>query len=603
MRELLLLRELGRSYRRLGLRYSRVATVFVLMALSGILEMSGLSILYPLVLALGTGHSETLARFLAFLPFSPSLITDPRVQLQVILVGVAVLYVAKNVVLYISHDNDIKFAMYYYRELIRALYSAHVHRSVLNFRQESSGALANMICVQSERLVHGVVRPLLIGITESFLLLSMLTVIFFVSPWVMLLVVVACGASASGYYALFRQKALGWGKQRMRAASVLHELVNNTSLGINEIKVFGKEDYLTSKVYSAAVSETEMFHHYEMYLQSPRFLIEGVFVVTFASSFLVAIATGTDSTVLLAKFSIIAASSFRILPCVNRLVGSYYNVSFSIGPALALLETVAELDLRPKAMTTRDVGQTAGPARAGQLELRSIVLAYPGTNRPVLMDVNLIIKAGERVGISGATGSGKSTLIEILAGLYTPTRGSVLVDGRSISEEPKSWQAAIGYVPQSPFIMPGTIRENVTFGAVETGADDKVWRVLDRVGLSTFIASLPEGIGTEVGEKGAGLSGGQKQLVCVARALFRDPHVLLLDEPTAALDGESEEMVLKAIRSLPTETTVIMVSHKQQNFQGFDATYDCNGGRLRPRAIADASNDGEGDDPRERCER
>jgi len=563
-----------------------LATVFILMVLSGVLEMSGLSILYPLVLALGAGQREEIGRLLAYLPFAPSFVNDPRVQLQIILIAVAVLYVAKNVVLYISHDYDIKFAMHYYRELIRALYSAHVHRSVLDFRKESSGALANMICVQSERLVHGVVRPLLIAATESFLLLSMLIVIYFVSPWVMLLIVVACGGAAGGYYALFRQKALGGGKQRMRAASVLHELVNNTALGINEIKVFGKEDYLTSRVYSAAVTETEMFHHYEMYLQAPRFVIEGVFVLAFAGSFLVAIAAGTDTAVLLAKFSIIAASSFRILPCVNRLVGSYYNFSFSIGPALALMETVSELDLRSKTKATGDAPHGRGRVQASHLEVRHVAFVYPLTNRPVLKDVELAVKTGARVGLWGASGSGKSTLIEILAGLYAPTRGSVLVDGKSIAQDPRSWQAAIGYVPQLPFIMPGPVRENVTFSADGVDDDDRVWRVLERVGLATFVASLPEGLGTELGEKGAGLSGGQKQLLCVARALFREPQVLLLDEPTAALDADSEEMVLKAIRSLPAETTVIMVSHKQQNFHGFDATYECDNGRLRWQAMA-----------------
>jgi len=406
----------------------------------------------------------------------------------------------------------------------------------------------------------------------------------------MLLIVVACGGAAGGYYALFRQKALGWGKQRMRAASVLHELVNNTALGINEIKVFGKEDYLTSRVYSAAVTETEMFHHYEMYLQAPRFVIEGVFVLAFAGSFLVAIAAGTDTAVLLAKFSILAASSFRILPCVNRLVGSYYNFSFSIGPALTLMETVSELGLRSKTKTTGDAPHRRGRVRASHLEVRHVAFAYPLTNRPVLKDVELAVKTGERVGVWGASGSGKSTLIEILAGLYAPTRGSVLVDGKSIAEDPRSWQAAIGYVPQLPFIMPGPVRENVTFSADGVDDDDRVWRVLERVGLATFVASLPEGLGTELGEKGAGLSGGQKQLLCVARALFREPQVLLLDEPTAALDADSEEMVLKAIRSLPSETTVIMVSHKQQNFHGFDATFECDNGRLRWQATANPLN-------------
>src|SRR3989441_6454667 len=132
VRELRLLRELGRSYGRLNLEYSRLATVFVLMALSGVLEMSGLSILYPLVLALGAGQSEALGHLFASLPLGAALVNNPRGQLQVILIAVAVLYVAKNVVLYISHDYDIKFAMYYYRELIRALYSAYVHRPVLD---------------------------------------------------------------------------------------------------------------------------------------------------------------------------------------------------------------------------------------------------------------------------------------------------------------------------------------------------------------------------------------------------------------------------------------------------------------------------------------
>jgi len=133
--------------------------------------------------------------------------------------------------------------------------------------------------------------------------------------------------------------------------------------------------------------------------------------------------------------------------------------------------------------------------------------------------------------------------------------------------------------------MPGSIRENVVFGA-ESVSDDRIRAVLEMVGLAGFVRGLKEGLDAPLGERGTGLSGGQKQLVCLARALLRSPHTLLLDEPTASLDGKSEDMVLAAIRSLPSDATIVMVSHKHQNFAGFDVTYECEDGGLKTREYA-----------------
>jgi ATP-binding cassette subfamily B protein len=202
-----------------------------------------------------------------------------------------------------------------------------------------------------------------------------------------------------------------------------------------------------------------------------------------------------------------------------------------------------------------------------------------------LRDVHLVIRRGQRIGIAGRSGSGKSTLIDILAGLYPASGGEVLIDGNPMPADPRTWQASIGYVPQIPFIMPGSIRENVVFGT-DSVFDDRIWAALEMVGIAGFVQGLANGLAAPLGERGTGLSGGQKQLVCLARAMLRNPYILLLDEPTASLDEKSEEMVLEAIRSLPADTTIVMVSHKHQNFAGFDGTYACEDGGLKAREYA-----------------
>jgi ATP-binding cassette, subfamily B, bacterial PglK len=586
MRELRLLRQIAESYRALRLKNSRAFWALALMLVTAILEMSGLSLLYPVVLAMGN-NDVYLTKLFAWLPFKSPALQDPIVQILVVFAGVAVLYVAKNIALYFTFRYNISFAMYYYRNLIRGLYSAYLRKTPLQFREESSGSLANIICVQSGRLVDGVIRPLLVVIVEAMLLLSIAAVVCYVNPLLIGVIIVFCGGAAAIYYAAFRSSALKWGRIRMDSGAVLQELVSNTSVGISEIKIFHREDFMIEKVVGAATTETDMFQKLEMYQQGPRFLIESVFVLSFVSTFAVLLILGTDKSTLLAGFSVVAAASFRILPSMNRLVASYSSCSFNLGPALGLMETITSSHLLHHSESPGHEKNAERGLRPTTVELRGISFRYPGSPAPILRDVHLTIRRGQRIGIAGRSGSGKSTLIDILAGLYSPTGGEILIDGRPLSADPRGWQAGIGYVPQIPFIMPGSIRENVVFSS-NSVSDDRIWAILQMVGLAGFVRGLKNGLDAPLGERGTGLSGGQKQLVCLARALFRNPHILLLDEPTASLDQNSEEMVLEAVRSLPSEATIVMVSHKHGNFAGFDVTYACEDGGLKQRKYAAA---------------
>jgi ATP-binding cassette subfamily C protein len=584
MRELRLLGQIAHSYTALRLSKSRAFWAVAFMLLTALLEMSGLSLLYPVVLAMGN-NDVYLTKLFAWLPFDSPRLRDPNAQIVIVFVGVAILYTAKNIALYFTYRNNISFAMYYERNLVRGMYSAYLHKPLLQFRQETSGALANIVCVQSSRLVDGVIRPLLVIVVEAFLLLAISAVVCYVNPLLIGIVIVFCGGAAAIYYAALRSNALKWGRIRMRSGAELQEIVSNTSAGISEIKIFNREDFMVGKVFEAASTETDMFENLEMYQQGPRYLIEAVFVLAFVSTIAVLLATGTDKAALLAGFSVVAAASFRILPSMNRLVGSYSSFSFNLGPALALMETITTSNLL---LPSEEAGQeevAQSTLRPATVEMKDISFHYPGSQVQILRDVNLTIRRGQRIGIAGRSGSGKSTLIDILAGLYQATGGEIVVDGRRMSSDPRAWQAGIGYVPQTPFIMPGSIRDNVVFGA-ENVPDDRVRAVLEMVGLTGFVQSLPEGLDAPLGERGTGLSGGQKQLVCLARALLRNPHTLLLDEPTAALDGSSEDMVLGAIHNLPSDAAIVMVSHKHQNFADFDVTYLCEDGTLKAQEFA-----------------
>ncbi len=580
MRELRVLRRLAESYLRLGLKPSRFWLTLALMLVSAVLEMGGLSILYPLVLTVGSaegGVPPAVATLGRFLPVA----RDPRIAITLLFFAVGVVNVLKNVVLYYTYRHNIRFATYYGQRLISGLYSTRIQRSLLDFRRESSGSLVNVVCGQVKVVTDGVLRPLLVAATEFCLLAAICLVVLVLNPALIGALAVTCGLALGLYYGTSRDRALRWGQRELDTTTLLYELVGNTADGISEIKVFGKERELIAQVDRVAAERADFFQKLEMHNQMPRYMLESVFIATFAGLFAWVVNRGADLSGVLAQFAVVAAAALRLLPSANRLFGSYSNFSFHIAPALVLLDGVME---EVPASAVRDAGEAVVPAPelgAPFLAATDISFRYAAGAPPVLQGVSLTVLEGETVGIMGSSGSGKSTLIEILAGLYHPTTGRVLTEGRSIHDHPRWWHAAIGYVPQVPFIMPGTIRDNVAFGAERRPfSDQDIWSALERVGLSAFVSALPAGLDAPIGERGAGLSGGQRQLICLARALLRSPRVLLLDEPTAALDAGLEGRVMQTLRELPRETAVIMVSHKASNFVGFDTIYQCAGGVL-----------------------
>ncbi len=204
--------------------------------------------------------------------------------------------------------------------------------------------------------------------------------------------------------------------------------------------------------------------------------------------------------------------------------------------------------------------------------LENITYRYQIDAEPILADASLLIPAGQTVGITGVSGAGKTTTVDILLGLLKPEKGRVLCDGVDIAANYSGWIEQVAYIPQSIFMLDGSIRDNVIFGS-ETIDDAKVWEALEEASLADFVRKQPDGLDTEIGERGIRLSGGQRQRIGIARALYSDPSLLVFDEATSSLDTETEAAILEAIQTLHGKKTMIIITHRRETIQNCDRIY------------------------------
>ena len=226
-----------------------------------------------------------------------------------------------------------------------------------------------------------------------------------------------------------------------------------------------------------------------------------------------------------------------------------------------------------------------GPNDWDCIAVEDLRFSYGSQTSNVLNGVSLVIPRGQTVGLIGVSGSGKSTLVDVLLGLLAPASGRVLIGGVDTARCMKWWQRRLGYVPQSIYLLDDTVRRNVAFGIAEDRIDDTaVARAIAMVNLDSFVASLPQGLATVVGERGVRISGGQRQRIGIARALYSDPEVLVLDEATSALDGETEETVMEAIDALHGRLTIVVIAHRTATVARCDRVLRVEGGVVREEA-------------------
>jgi ABC-type bacteriocin/lantibiotic exporter with double-glycine peptidase domain len=268
-------------------------------------------------------------------------------------------------------------------------------------------------------------------------------------------------------------------------------------------------------------------------------------------------------------------AAFRIMPSINRIIGNVQNLRFSLPTIEKLYEEckLFTVDLENKNESFLDFQK--------EIKVDNISYSYPGVAIANLSNISFSIPVGKSIGFIGGSGAGKTTLIDIILGLLSPSQGSILVDGKDIALNMRAWQNIIGYIPQDIYLTDDTMRNNIAFGLHKDEIND-LWvkDALVKAELKEFIDSLPDGLDTMVGEHGVRLSGGQRQRIGIARALYHKPNVLVMDESTSSLDNTTESKVMQSINTLHGEKTIIIIAHRLSTIKYCDYIYKLKNGKI-----------------------
>lgn len=436
------------------------------------------------------------------------------------------------------------------------------------------------------QIVTYVLVPSIMLVSETMVVVGLLVILLVTAP---LATVLAVAFLAPLVWLLLRTiqprlVQLGEIHQEMTKRS-FHTLQQGLG-GVRDIKVLAKQGFF-ERAFEASQSDIARVQWIRAVLvETPRVAVETAVVLLVLAFLAVSRAAVGESPESIAVLGLFAYAVLRVMPAMNRVVMSLNHLRFGAAPARLVTE-----DLEVLARGQEAPHEPNGPRLPLRREIRveHVSYAYPGAEEAALRDVNLVIPSGSSLGIVGPTGGGKSTLVDLILGLLTPTEGSILVDGIDIATRAAEWQRSLGVVPQAPFIFDDTLWRNIALGLDREELDRAALeRAIHLAQLDELVASLPDAIDTSLGEHGARLSGGQRQRVAIARALYRDPDVLVFDEGTSALDGATETRLVSAIEQLRGNRTIITIAHRLSTVRYSDTLIFLDGGRLVDTGSFDA---------------
>ncbi|MBD5393011.1 MAG: ABC transporter ATP-binding protein [Lachnospiraceae bacterium] len=352
--------------------------------------------------------------------------------------------------------------------------------------------------------------------------------------------------------------------------------------GLKDVKVLNREEFFVRNYYETGKVGADVARNYAVLNNTPRLLIETVFIVSVLAFITIYISSGGDVTAIMTTISAFAVAAIRVLPSVNRINTYITEIAYD-QPSLDFVYENLQEGMKTDAMLAemKANSQVEKLKLEDKIELDHISFHYPDSDKNIFKDAHMVVPRGKSVGIIGASGAGKSTIVDVLLGLLHAQEGEITCDGVNIFKNYESWLAQIGYIPQSIYLIDESIRDNIAFGIDADKIDEeRIWEVLEEAQLKTFVEELPEGLDTTIGDRGVRLSGGQRQRIGIARALYNDPEILVFDEATSALDNDTETAVMEAINSFHGRKTMIIIAHRLNTIEKCDMIYKVENEKL-----------------------
>jgi len=562
----------------------RAALVLVVVLLVALMETGGVASIMPFIAVLSSPEIVQSNAILAGL-YRGLGFASRESFLFFLGVAVFVVFVISLVMRMLGLWAQTRFSQYRNHTWSCRLVAGYLGQPYEWFIDRNSGVLSAGVLTEVNQVVIGSLMPAMQVISGFLVTLCLVTLLIAVQPFLAIGAAVVLGGLYAAVELGSRAKLRRIGDVRHETATTRYKVLNEALGGIKDVKVYGLEQQFVSRY--AAPSERFVGTQISSSLigQLPSVAMQGILFGVMLLAILYLLATRGDFQRILPVLSVFALAGYRLMPALQTVFQSVSAMSFSKAALDPLYEDLRPLVSEQPQKEAVPTGLRALPRLPLQhgLELRAVTYTYPGAPRASLLDLALTIPARTTHGLVGSTGSGKTTIVDVILGLLEPQSGSLIVDGTEVPRDELSrWQRSVGYVPQQIFLADDSVEANIAFGLPSRQVDRAaVERAAKVANLHNFVVQeLPHGYATVVGERGIRLSGGQRQRIGIARALYRDPQLLILDEATSALDNLTEHAVMEAVHNLGGQKTIILVAHRLSTVRECDCIHLVEGGRV-----------------------
>jgi len=565
----------------------RFGMLFVMMIIASLFELVGISLIPAFVISIA--EPERILNLYILGDFLQSLGIDTTKELALTgAIALIVVYITKNLYLTFYRYLKQKFVLNKKLYLQNRLFEAYMTAPYTFYLSKNSAELLRNVNGEVGKIITGTVLPFLEISLNTIMFTFIVAGLLYLEPLITVITVIMMGGGGYLFLRITQKKTEDSGRISRLASGDMNRMILQGLGGFKEARVLNRES-LFLKQYDTFAKRGIGAAIYQTVVKSlPKPIIETLLITGILTVTLIMIFEGRSFNQIIPILTLFGVAAVKLMPIFNTFVQQLTSIRYSADAVYAVSD---DLDLLEKEFMDYRKKILEGSDRVNlekEIVLENVSYKYPATDEYAVKNIDLTIPKGTAVAFVGASGAGKTTLVDLILGLLEPVNGRILADGMNISENPRGWMKNIGYIQQSNYLFDERIFRNIAFGIPDKEVDQKkLDSAIEAAQLGDLIKRLPRGLKTRVGERGVRLSGGQRQRVTIARALYNNPQILVMDEATSALDNITEKFVIEAIERLRGDRTIIMIAHRLTTVQNCDIIYLMEEGKIVAKGTYD----------------
>ena len=547
--------------------------MLLMMLVGAGLETAGTSLLIPFITIAMEPDSVFQNEYLKYF-YDLMHLTSVNGFLVMLSIVLSAVFVLKNIYLYFMYYVQYRFIYNGQFNTSRSLFKDYVRRPY-EFYLDASTPVVMRHIMSDVNGSYNLLLTFLQLFTELFIFAALLVLALVYSPAMTLVMCAVLGIILLANKMILGPILRRFGHEVQTNSALTTKWIMQAVNGMKETKVLNKERYFVEQ-YEKSADKLNTIQKRQNSMQNiPRLMIETVCMCGILLVMAVFLSIGNNLNEMITQLGVLAVVAIKLMPSANKLSTYINNIAY-YEPSLTAVEDIIirshQKDVDTDILFLKKEIEPMDFSK--EVKLENITYRYPNTEVNILENASVSIPIGKSIAFIGPSGAGKSTTVDILLGLLEPQKGKVTVDGIDIRTNLPGWYARIGYVPQMIFMLDDTIRNNVAYGVDEKDIDEEqVWYALREAQMDEFVRGLPDGLDTSIGERGVRISGGQRQRLGIARALYTEPEIMIFDEATSALDNDTESAIMEAIERLHGKKTLVIIAHRLTTIEKCDAVY------------------------------